>query len=696
MLETDDNQIHLLAIAGTGTDVGKTVATASLLRNFRLAGLSAQAIKPLQTGVDPGYENISSESDSAIYCQAVADLPDITVIAPAATLMTFPMPASPHLAASDFGTKIDLASIAEKIHDHVARLKRGNNKDTIIILECAGGLLVPLNRHEFMIDLLAMLAVPVILVGNNCLGCLNHFLLSMEALSSRGLKLAGIVMHNLPGQDIRIQKDNLDFLTGKIQSEKQEKFLPTVPVIEMPHLNLTDHGSWQILAERMKPFTSLVQTVFDIDASADYIDRDHKSVWHPYSSTTNLPRLELACRSHKNKIVLANGNELIDGMSSWWSAIHGYNHPELLAAMHNQSVQMPHVMFGGLTHIPAISLAERLLTKMPAGLERIFFADSGSVAVEVAMKMALQYQMGIGEKQRNKFLTVRGGYHGDTIGAMSVCDPDTGMHSLFTGILAKQLFLPRPECRFGTKFELSDLDSAIGMLDRHGENIAAMIMEPIVQGAGGMWFYHQDYLKGLKKLCEQKGILLIFDEIATGFGRTGKFFAAEWAGICPDILCCGKALTGGLLTLAATACTGKVAEGICKGGQAFMHGPTFMANALACAVACASLDIMDKNQWQGQVADLESWLKTGLEPCRNLKGVRDVRILGGIGVVEMSNPVKLDKMQAFFVKHGVWIRPFGHLIYLMPPYITPQEDIIRLCEVVKESVGFSASSLNES
>ena len=399
-----------------------------------------------------------------------------------------------------------------------------------------------------------------------------------------------------------------------------------------------------------------------------------------------LPPLCAARRSHDNRIVLADGRELIDGMSSWWAAAHGYNHPRLLAALRSQAGRMPHVMFGGLTHAPAVELAERLLAHMPRGLERVFFADSGSVAVEVALKMALQYQQGRGETRRTRFLTPRGGYHGDTLGAMSVCDPVTGMHSLFAGLLPRQIFMERPSCRFDAPFDPASLDDARRALEQHGKEIAAVILEPVVQGAGGMWFYHPDYLRGLAELCRGAGTLLIFDEIATGFGRTGKFFAAEWAGVTPDILCCGKALTGGMLTLAATACTGDVAREICREGRVFMHGPTFMANALACAVAGAALDILDENRWQGQVAGLETAMRQGLEPCRQLPGVADVRVLGGIGVVEMEQAVNTAALQTCFVEQGVWIRPFNRLIYLMPPYPSPATDVARLCAAVEEAL----------
>ena len=414
---------------------------------------------------------------------------------------------------------------------------------------------------------------------------------------------------------------------------------------------------------------------------------DQSHIWHPYTSLTNpLPTYPVVSASGV-RLKLADGRELIDGMSSWWTAIHGYNVPELNQAVEEQLKKMSHVMFGGITHQPAIDLCKKLVEITPSGLEKVFLADSGSVSVEVAMKMAIQYQHSKGNKGKNKFMTIRGGYHGDTTGAMSVCDPKGGMHHLFAEFLPKHFFVDRPEKSFNETFDTNEFGPLEQFFRLNSDKCAAFILEPIVQGAGGMWFYSPDYLKKIRMLCDENDMLLIADEIATGFGRTGKLFACEHAMIAPDIMCVGKALTGGYMTLAATLTTEKVAETICNGeAGVFMHGPTFMGNPLACAIANKSLDLLLNSDWKSKVQAIEKQLKIELLPIGNALSVKDVRVLGGIGVIEMKEAIDVSAAQKFFVEQGVWIRPFRNLLYIMPPYVISKDDLHRLTSAMVDYI----------
>jgi adenosylmethionine---8-amino-7-oxononanoate aminotransferase len=419
----------------------------------------------------------------------------------------------------------------------------------------------------------------------------------------------------------------------------------------------------------------------------DLLALDRERVWHPYSPLPAASAPLPVVSADGVRLRLADGRELIDGMSSWWSAIHGYRHPALDAAVHDQLEQMAHVMFGGLTHEPAIRLAERLVEITPAGLERVFFADSGSVSVEVAIKMALQYQRAIGHPQRTRLLTWRGGYHGDTFGAMAVCDPVGGMHSLFTGVLAEHLFAERPPDGFERPLDEAWAASVAKLVAAHAHELAAVIVEPVVQGAGGMRFHSPQCVALLRRVCDEHGLLLILDEIATGFGRTGALFACEHADVAPDIMCVGKALTGGYLSLAATLCRAEVAHAISIGeGGALMHGPTYMANPLACATALASLDLLADGHWREDVARIERGLRDGLAPARELSGVADVRVLGAIGVVQLGHEVDVQAATTAVVAHGVWLRPFRDLIYTMPPYVIGDDDLERVSAATIDAI----------
>jgi adenosylmethionine---8-amino-7-oxononanoate aminotransferase len=423
------------------------------------------------------------------------------------------------------------------------------------------------------------------------------------------------------------------------------------------------------------------------DLPRDLAGRDRELVWHPYASMPSaLPAIPVSSASG-TRLMLADGRELIDAMSSWWAAIHGYRHPVLDAAVRDQIDAMSHVMFGGLTHSPAVDLAEQLVDISPAGLSHVFFSDSGSVAVEVAMKMALQYWLGRGATGRHRMLTVRSGYHGDTLAAMSVCDPVTGMHQMFSAVLPQQFFAPAPSPVFGAAFDESHIAAFRDLLVAHRSEVAAVILEPIVQGAGGMRFYSPDFLRAVRSLCDEYDVLLIADEIATGFGRSGTLFGCNHADIAPDIMCVGKAMTGGYLSMAATLCTPEVAAATNRAESgALMHGPTYMGNPLAAAVSLASIRLLLSQPWQANVQRIESRLVDGLASARSLDNVADVRVLGAIGVIETREPLPMDQMQVVGLEHGVWLRPFGRLVYSMPPYISTDADVDAICAAMVDTV----------
>ncbi|VAW48010.1 Adenosylmethionine-8-amino-7-oxononanoate aminotransferase [hydrothermal vent metagenome] len=408
---------------------------------------------------------------------------------------------------------------------------------------------------------------------------------------------------------------------------------------------------------------------------------DQQHIWHPYSKMPNTTAALGVLKTEGSIITLTDNRELIDAMSSWWACIHGYNHPVIQKAMHQQIETMPHIMFGGLTHQPAIELAKRLVKLSPKGLETVFFSDSGSVAVEVAIKMALQYWISLEQPNKKHLMTIKGGYHGDTFATMSLCDPDNGMHQLFSQSLTKHYFAPAPQPGFHLNSDNQDIKSFETLLSKHHQTIAAVCLEPIIQGAGGMRFYRPDYLKQISQLCQDYDVLLIADEIATGFGRTGKLFACEWANITPDIMCLGKSLTGGNLTLAATLATSAISEAIShKKPGLLMHGPTFMANPLACATAVASIDLLLSSPWQKNIQRIEAHLQQALHPLNDCSGIKEIRVLGAIGVIELEKDNLGEKVQAYAVEHGVWLRPFGKLVYTMPAFNIPQNQLKKLTD----------------
>jgi len=417
-------------------------------------------------------------------------------------------------------------------------------------------------------------------------------------------------------------------------------------------------------------------------------EREH--VWHPYAPLQGALQPWPVKHAEGVRITLEDGRELIDGMASWWSVIHGYNHPVLNAAATRQIGRMSHVMFGGLTHRPAAELAARLVDISPEPLQSVFFADSGSVSVEVAIKMAIQYWFALGRPAKQKLVTLRRGYHGDTFGAMAVCDPQNGMHHMFSHVLPQQIFVPAPTCRTDAEWDDADIAELQAVIQQRHAEIAAVILEPIVQGAGGMRVYCPEYLRRVRALCDTHEILLIADEIATGFGRTGQLFACQQAGIAPDIMCLGKALTGGYLTMAAVLTSRQISDAISANPPgAFMHGPTFMANPLACSIACASIDLLLDSPWQKRIAAMETAFRDHLGPCRKLAGVADVRIKGGIGVLELEQPVDMPAITRRFIDRGVWIRPFGRLVYVMPPYVINERDLDQLLKAMVEATAES-------
>lgn len=654
-------------ICGTDTEVGKSLVTAGLLKSLSRAGAVAGVVKAVQTGPELHDQNIYARA-----CPGAA----------AQTLLHFQCPASPHLAAAAENAVIDLGRLAEEIERAVAG-------QGLTLIEGSGGLCSPLTDEATFLDLMIRLGYPVVLVIKNSLGAINQALLSVSALKNSGLAVRGLIFTRVsPAQagEGLIQADNVKTIAHRTGLS----VLADLPFLPALAGGRGSPPAWAELADHLAAAAlelSNDRAAESAGHSREITAFDREHLWHPYAPVVNPPQVWPVARGAGNYLILPDGRRLLDGMASWWCAIHGHGRPELAAALREQAAVLPHAMFGGLTHEPAVRLGQALLKMAPPGLDKIFYCDSGSVAVEVALKMALQYWQGRGRPNKVKFIAPLGGYHGDTLGAMSVCDPVGGMHALFKNHLPQQIFVPRPAAPFGEAFNPDSTLELERAAARHHGQCAGLILEPIVQGAGGMWMYHPDYLRAAARICREHDLLLIFDEVATGFGRTGRLFAADWAGLTPDIMCLGKALTGGTLTLAATLATRTVAEGLSRGGGVLRHGPTFMANPLACRVALASLELLSGSPWSERVAALEQELRLGLAGCAASPAVAGVRVLGAIGVVEMKQPVNQGRLQKFLVEDcGVWLRPFGRLIYTMPPFTVTRPEARRLTGAISRAV----------
>ena len=632
-------------ITATNTEVGKTFVTAALLHACLSKSIDAVAVKPIQSGCENGTA------------------PDVNEYAKVNPQNNFPpqyalaYPSSPYYAAQKEHITIDMQAVKAYCDTFL-------QSHALSLIEGAGGMLVPLTEHDMICDLVKMLDVPVILVCKNELGVLNQILLNLELCKYNGIDVACIVLNFHDPHD-EICASNVDYLKSVFKGA----------VICVPKMDSPQDAS---------PFFQQFITAYRPERDDIDIAFDTEHLLHPYTSALH-PLKTYGVTFAKGNYIYTDEGSLLDGMSSWWCAYQGYNRKALNDAAITQLNRFSHVMFAGLTHAPAIDLGKKLLSILPKGMEHIFYCDSGSVSVEVALKMALQYQQNK-NPQKTKIATISGGYHGDTFGAMSVCDPISGMHFLFKDMLAQQIFLPRPSQTFSGEFDESALEEMKRIVETHKDEIAAIIVEPIVQGAGGMWFYHKEYLRFFRQICDANDVLLIFDEIATGFGRTGELFACELAQVTPDIMCVGKAVTAGYMSFAAVSANKKTVNGICEHNSAFMHGPTFMANPLACAIAAKNIELLLNSNFKVQVKRIEQCLATELRKCAEFDAVRDVRVLGAIGVVELTQKVDVQKAQTFFVQQGVWIRPFSNYIYIMPPFTVTQDELKKLCTAIYEAV----------
>jgi len=672
-----------ILVYGANTDVGKTVACAAICHQALVRGQRVAYIKPVQTGDETDAAAIREHCSRGGMTDALR----------LETLFHYPSPESPASAAEKAGARPpEDAEFRDAVLASLRNLRKEKEEHpgVLAVLETAGGPLSPGPNHTFQADIYAPLSLPCVLVGDSKLGGISATVCAYEALVARKQRPKAILFIGSEGRHSN--------------ASAVQKALPDVPVISVPSTPPQQEPltAWLSQDQVAKGMSALLDARAESEASSleEHLRLDREHLWHPYTSMVK-PGLVWPVRSATGcHIQLEDGRRLVDGMASWWCAIHGYNVPELNAAAAHQLSQTSHVMFGGLTHRPATDLARVLLSCVPQGLSRIFLCDSGSVSVEVALKMALQYWATQGLPRKCRIATVQRGYHGDTFGAMAVCDPVRGMHSLFKNSLPQHLFAEAPalappkDAKEGAAASDNDgFASMEEMLRQNAEDVAAVIIEPVVQGAGGMRMYSPSYLVKLRKLCSDLQILLIFDEIATGFGRTGKLFAAEHAQVTPDIMCVGKALTGGYCTLGATIASDDVARRVSgkDGTQPLMHGPTFMANPLACSVAAASIRLLLQGPWQDRVAAIEKQLEKELLPLKEHRDVSDVRVLGAIGVVELRSPPKEPaKLQQALVRQGVWLRPFGQTLYTMPPFIISEQELgcitKAIAEVLEEGV----------
>ena len=632
---------EILFVTGIGTGVGKSVVTGELARRLREAGRDVITVKLVQTG------NVGRSEDLELHRRMMGGVrfpeDDAGLTAP----QIFAFPASAELAARLEGRRVDLRRIVRSVNACVRRHE-------IVLVESAGGLFVPLTAKTLAIDLAAKERWPVVLVTNGLLGSVNQTLAAVDALRRRGLAIRRIVYDWAPDVDPVIDADTPRTLVRVLRQWGIDAPVETLGRIDVP-------------AEE--------QEIRKAEALSRY---DRRRIWHPYASLKDPPPVRIAASASGTDVVLADGRRLVDAVSSWWCVAHGHNHPAIAEAIRRQSREMCHVMFGGFTHVPAVELAERLAAAAPRGLDRVFFADSGSIAVEVAVKMALQDQHARGRFRRTKMLALKGGYHGDTACAMALSDPD-GMHTLFAGMMPRHFFADKPSVPFGGRWSEGAVDSIREAVQRHRDEIAGIVCEPVMQAANAMNFYHPNYLRLMRELADENDFVLVFDEIAAGFYRTGSRWAAEAAGVRPDVMAVGKALTGGHITLAATLASAKVADTISNGRPgAFMHGPTYMANPLACAAGVASLDLFVRSDYASRVKRIEGELRTGLAPARSLPNVCDVRVLGAVGVIEVRGmPARAD-IDRVIDAHGVWLRPFSNFIYTMPPLVSDTATVGRI------------------